>query len=482
MLTKQQQAVVELLGAIVSIAESKRLISRGHSAAVAHYADILAQELELGEEERERIHVAALLHDIGYVAVPEALVTNLSPTTWDQVVIRSHPVVGAELLAGLPWLADAASYVRHHHEHYDGGGYPDGLSEDKFPLGAQVLALAEYFVNLTSPAWGKKRDLTSVVEIMKGRSGKRFEAGLLDSFIAAVKESFSSNRERFRSEVAGRLSDLGSKLIEEGAELPVMTQIVELLKPLLPHGENFDRVVSYVEADPGLTLRVITASNSAAFGGLEKIKDARQAVLRLGLSEVQVIVTSLESSHLFLVQTKGRPGQAMNAWWRQALFCALAGRVLAQATKAGDPLVAYYVGLLRGIGRAVLLRAYDEEFSTGELSEAEFEILVGLVEQQSWPVTHWILQQAEVVSRWIDFAAPMSQESLTPSPEPETRVLAVADLLARGHIEAELRSASVVRYLYIQEILASATLNLSQEMLLKCLGRIWELYQVVYRG
>lgn len=146
-LEEHQSVILSLATAL----EAKDPYTRGHSARVGVLASRLAREVGLGEDECDLLNVAGQLHDIGKIGVPERLLHKPAHLSEEEfATIMSHPTRGEAICRPLRTVAGALPYVRHHHERYDGGGYPDGLAGEAIPLGARVLGLADAFDALTS--------------------------------------------------------------------------------------------------------------------------------------------------------------------------------------------------------------------------------------------------------------------------------------------------------------------------------------------
>lgn len=142
---------VESLYPIVSAVDVKTSFSRDHAEKVERIAVSLGSALSLPAEEIAALRLAGLLHDIGIVTIPDAVLNkpkSLSPEEW--AAVRRHPVTGAALLAGVRSLRQIVPIVRHHHERYDGAGYPDGLAGDEIPRLARILAVADAYSAMTS--------------------------------------------------------------------------------------------------------------------------------------------------------------------------------------------------------------------------------------------------------------------------------------------------------------------------------------------
>jgi putative two-component system response regulator len=142
---------VATLEALVKVSEAQDPWFAGHSLRVAQVAASIAAESGRSDEEVEQVRQAGRLHDIGMICVPEGLQSkegSLTPAEFE--LIRRHPVVGSQILAPLPHLAHVATFVRGHHERWDGKGYPDGLAGDAIPWGARLLGAAEIYDALTT--------------------------------------------------------------------------------------------------------------------------------------------------------------------------------------------------------------------------------------------------------------------------------------------------------------------------------------------
>ena len=141
------------LVALVDVVELRDAATAGHSRRVAALARTLAMRLGLPEADVDRIRAAGLVHDLGKLAVDPAILTKSGPLTDEEwVQMRTHPVHGAAVVARFAAIGDGARLVRHHHEAWDGTGYPDRLAGEAIPLGARILAVADTFDTLT---WGR---------------------------------------------------------------------------------------------------------------------------------------------------------------------------------------------------------------------------------------------------------------------------------------------------------------------------------------
>jgi putative two-component system response regulator len=142
---------VATLEALVNALEAKDPYLRGHSARVADLSAMVASELGLSDEQVELVRTAGRLHDIGKIGIRESVLHKHGPLSVEEFDhVKTHVLIGAQILAPLQHLREVIAFVRSHHERYDGTGYPDGLAGENIPVGARILGAAEVFDALTT--------------------------------------------------------------------------------------------------------------------------------------------------------------------------------------------------------------------------------------------------------------------------------------------------------------------------------------------
>ena len=172
---------------IIEALENRGSLFQGHSQRVARLAAAMCSHMGLSPRLSRVIELAARLHDVGEVGVPESMLQREGPLDEaEQSIIRLTPVIGSQILAP---FGEAASFVRHHHERPDGLGYPDRLREGQIPIGAAVIGVAEAFDAMTS--WRPYRPSMSrreaLAEINRG-SGSQFVMEAVDALLALPRE------------------------------------------------------------------------------------------------------------------------------------------------------------------------------------------------------------------------------------------------------------------------------------------------------
>ncbi len=188
---QQSEAYRETVRSLVTALEVKDPYTRGHSERVAWYARVVAEHSGLAESEVQRIEWAALLHDIGKVAIPTSTLVKPGPLTSEEHgAIRNHPSLAASILAEIDLLADIVPYVEMHHERVDGRGYPAGIKGDSLPLGARILAVADCFDAMTSSrAYRRALSYSDACSELRAAAGSQLDSGLVGILLEAVDES-----------------------------------------------------------------------------------------------------------------------------------------------------------------------------------------------------------------------------------------------------------------------------------------------------
>ena len=169
--------------------ESKDHYTQGHCERVADYACALADATGIDAQTLFWFRLGALLHDVGKIVVPKSVLNKPGPLTPEErEIMMSHPAVGVELLAGIEFPWDVRPMVRHHHERWDGAGYPDGLAGHDIPLAARILCIADVFDALTTSRAYRQQAFSPerALEIMAADAGLAFDAELFALFTRAL--------------------------------------------------------------------------------------------------------------------------------------------------------------------------------------------------------------------------------------------------------------------------------------------------------
>lgn len=190
-LNEQLEKVENILFTLAKALEAKDPYTEGHSERVGKLAKKLAKEVGLGEDAREALDKAAKIHDIGKVGVPETILNKPGPLTKEEFnYIKKHVVLSEQICAPLRSMRGILGIIRHHHENYNGKGYPYGLKGEDIPLEARILSIVDAYDAMTSDRPYRKRlPQDEVIKRLKEGSGTQWDPKLVDLFINMIEES-----------------------------------------------------------------------------------------------------------------------------------------------------------------------------------------------------------------------------------------------------------------------------------------------------
>jgi diguanylate cyclase (GGDEF)-like protein/PAS domain S-box-containing protein/putative nucleotidyltransferase with HDIG domain len=182
---QMRSAYMEATDALIKAVDAKDPFASEHSHSVSRYAVEVARYLNLSPSEIEVIRYAGLLHDIGKIGIKQEILTKTAPLTQREFeVLKKHPVVGCNILKEVKFLEKELPLILHHHERYDGTGYPYGLKEREIPLGARILAVADAFDAMTAGrTYKKEMEREVALEELREKSGKQFSPEIVEAFL-----------------------------------------------------------------------------------------------------------------------------------------------------------------------------------------------------------------------------------------------------------------------------------------------------------
>jgi PAS domain S-box-containing protein len=182
---------LQTIAALAAAVEAKDPYTSGHSEKVTQFAIAIAEKMGLSNDEIEDLRVAGLLHDIGKIGIPDSVLNKparLTPAEF--LMIKVHPVIAADIVGRIEALTHLVPIIRHHHERWDGDGYPNGLKGDDIPLLARILAVADGFEAMTAerPYRRARTEEEALAELEKG-AGSQWDSQVVEVFVKIYEES-----------------------------------------------------------------------------------------------------------------------------------------------------------------------------------------------------------------------------------------------------------------------------------------------------
>lgn len=191
MITSLNDNYEETIKTLANAIEANDEYTKGHCERVAYYARLIAESMKLDITNKDILSKAAILHDIGKLGVPSEILNSekkLTPEEFES--IKKHSLIGYQILREVKFLKDSSVIIKHHHEHYNGNGYPDQLSGEKIHLLSRILCIADAFDAMTSSRAYRKIALTkdaAIEELIRGK-GEQFDPHITDLFIRCLND------------------------------------------------------------------------------------------------------------------------------------------------------------------------------------------------------------------------------------------------------------------------------------------------------
>jgi putative two-component system response regulator len=179
---------VGTIRALADALDAKCDYTAGHSLRVSRFAVLIGRQLGLSNDHLRDVELGGILHDIGKIGVPESILWKPGALTPEEKAIMSkHPVTSAEIIGDLKGLVRAREYVKHHHEYYDGTGYPDGLEGETIPIGARIILVSDaYDAMTTDRPYRQAIGHDKAIAELKKMAGKQFDPRVVDALLAFI--------------------------------------------------------------------------------------------------------------------------------------------------------------------------------------------------------------------------------------------------------------------------------------------------------
>jgi len=183
-----EESLFETVIALANAVEARDTYTKDHSARMEVLVVEVCKQLDFPEEEIQNMRLAARMHDIGKIGVPDHILRKPSSLTEEEwVEMRKHPEIGSKILAPISKMDKVSPIIRAHHEKFNGTGYPDGLEKDQIPLGARILTVVDAYVAMTDDRlYRKSLGHTKALEELIKNKGSQFDPEIVDIFLKVI--------------------------------------------------------------------------------------------------------------------------------------------------------------------------------------------------------------------------------------------------------------------------------------------------------
>jgi ribonuclease P protein subunit RPR2 len=194
-----QETYLATMKSLATVIEAKDQTTRGHLDRTQVFGLALANRIDPELAASPTLGYGFFLHDIGKVGIPENILCKAGPLSVDEwMIMRNHPVIGAQIVAPIAFLADTVELIRHHHERFDGSGYPDGLQGQSIPLGSRIFAVADSFDAMTSDRpYRGSIGIDRALEELRSGAGSQFDPRVVGVFVDMVETLSPGDGEEF---------------------------------------------------------------------------------------------------------------------------------------------------------------------------------------------------------------------------------------------------------------------------------------------
>jgi len=363
----EQEPLLDMARVVLAMLGEKDIRLKHHAERVANLcANFCEHAGILSGDELLHIYLAGLLHDTGYISIPQEVLEKDQPLSEEELLlIKKHPVTGVEILSHHRRLEALLPVVRHHHEAFDGSGYPDKKQGEEIPLGARLIHLCECFDELTMDCRrGQGIAAEAALEAIREKAGQEFDPGLIPKFIQFMRSNEGKTEDFLLKKQAASIKQFFSDILQKFSAgkivPPAMPQVVFELRSMIKRQDTTVKEISGIlEKDPVISLRLISVAKSPVYKGYGEVKSVQVAIPRLGFKETLSIVVAISNKSLYEVK-QSQFRVVLDKMWGHSLACAYVSKLIAQSLSLADPETIFLMGLIHDVGKVILLRAFAE--------------------------------------------------------------------------------------------------------------------------
>jgi len=329
----------------------------------------------------EKLLLIGFVHDLGMIYIPDSILFKNEPLDpLELLTVKKHPEVGEKILSNIALLKDVLPIIKHHHESFDGTGYPSGLSMDEIPIGARIIRIVDsYDAMISVRAYRPAFSIEQALEKIVADAGVQFDPFLAHHFITFIKKKEDISRPI-------RHINGGPAKSEQPEKWPTIYELVNflvnqydrgLLEPtILPESiesikftisslyANAETISSVIERDAVVSFKLMAIANSAFYKGVGKIYTIKNIISRMGLSEVGSVISAIATKNKYFIKNRELNRMLYDVWLHSVATAELS-KYIAVHLSLENPDRYYMMGLMHDIGKVYLIRSISEMYDRG---------------------------------------------------------------------------------------------------------------------
>ena len=382
-------------------------------------------------------------------------------TEEEMEVVKHHPVIAEKILSNLSFLKGVMPIIRHHHEEFDGSGYPDGLKGKEIPIGARILCIIDCWNAMVSKRSHREalREAEALKEI-KGQSTKKFDLDLIGHFEKYLKSSESSpdnekQEQEGENKIKETILELVRKLKRGDILLPILPKVIQEIREVMKDTDvNVGKLAKVVEKDTIFSVSLISVANSSLYRGTGEINTVNKAITRLGFEETQSIITAIANKNLYVTKNEHYK-TIMEKLWIHSLACAYGSKLVAKKVGFDDLEKIFLMGLVHDIGKVLLVKAFNEY--QAQSNSYQINDVMKTIQEVHTSIGGAILQKWGFHQEFINIARKHTGPKFSDNTKKEILIVNLANYLTRNmgyslfNDKIELSSLDSVRLLEIKE-------------------------------
>ena len=397
---REQTETIKVLWAAVRLVEEKRGFSKGHSKRVAELCLMTGEFFKLEQPELVNLYAAGLLHDIGYIAIPDELFEKDGEfTTVDKSLLETAKAATLQILSECTQLKEVARIIKY--ANLDNLNAQGNKQYGQIPTASNILKVAEAFDALNSARPHRnKMPITQIIETLE-KDTRRYNQQVVRALFRAIRrrlygglESDSMALEEKETEFLEFLGEILNEALLDPKPYITIRKLANSIKEVFAdESASIAEMSQRLALDSALSQRLMAAANSPLISPLGAVKNLDDALIFLGVDEARLVVTSALLYSFYSFNNTAFTKIARQ-WWADSVLTGCISKMLAEKCHLTEVNFVYLLGLLRNIGKNIILKKFDEKNGSPKIETKKYEALIKFIEANHSQLSSVLYEQA----------------------------------------------------------------------------------------